>query len=188
MKLFAILLLLVFVERCHCQHPVKMSRAHKYKVLEYFTEQLYKSDDKVKNITQLNKNDFYTHLFDAYDRKMNDLSLVSLHKQENGSLDIQGANMVLRQSEINNMYAYEQLGKVVDFVTTCYQLMKPQHIDMKYGFVSILRASNTPVDNKLLIHQTAEKIKAQSSLAGQWLYHFVWEKITASVSPILILC
>ncbi|KAL3309226.1 hypothetical protein Ciccas_012228, partial [Cichlidogyrus casuarinus] len=161
-------------------HAVKMSRVHKYKVLDYLTEQLYKTDDKVKNITQLNKNDFYTHLFDAYDRKMNDLSLVSLHKQENGSLDIQGANMVLRQSEINNMYAYEQLGKVVDFVTTCYQLMKPSHIDMNFGLVSILRAANSPVINRLLIQQTAEKIKAQSSLTGHQLYHFVWETVTST--------
>ncbi|KAL3320132.1 hypothetical protein Ciccas_001199 [Cichlidogyrus casuarinus] len=162
-----------------------MSRAHKYKVLTYFTEQLYKMDDKVKNITQLNKNDFYTHLFDAYDRRMNDLSLVSLQELENGSVDIRGANLVLKQSEINNMYAFEQLGKVIDFVSTCYQLMKPSHIDMKFGLVSILRASNSPVNNKLLIQQTAEKIKDQSSLTGHQLYHFVWGKITSAVSHIL---
>ncbi|KAL3308537.1 hypothetical protein Ciccas_012930 [Cichlidogyrus casuarinus] len=56
-----------------------MSRSHKYKVLEYFKDKLYKTDDKVKNITQLNKNDFYTHSIDACDRKIRAKSSTCTH-------------------------------------------------------------------------------------------------------------
>ncbi|KAL3307896.1 hypothetical protein Ciccas_013579 [Cichlidogyrus casuarinus] len=162
-----------------------MSHAHKYKVLEYIMDKVCKSDDKIKYIKHLDDNSFYTHLFEAYGQKMDDLSLVVMGEMEDGSVGIHGVNMVLKQSEINNMYAFGQLGKVIDFVSTCYHHMKPSHIDMYFGLVSILRGGKTPIDDKLLIQQTAEKIKAQSTLAGHHLYHFVWERITSSVSSIL---
>ncbi|CAH8452787.1 unnamed protein product [Schistosoma turkestanicum] len=146
-----------------------------YRIVSHFTNFTEEKESKVHDLN-IPYSMYYTHIYFAWKSADQLISCITL-KANSLKSRLNGANLVLPLSNLNDMYAPGLITSVLDFVTKCYEWAKPHSRSISSGsaFISTLRVAATNEINRALITYSTEQFLRATTHGS---YHFVWEKNT----------